>query len=105
MATFRPIISAPRGTARRGAVRAQPRATIARSAVERVAYLDRLKVLLVAVIIAGHGAMAYSDLENAWPYQDVQEVALPHGLDVVLGAVVVPAALFTMACCFWSPAF
>ena len=26
---------------------------------ERVAYLDNLKLLLVAVIIAGHGALAY----------------------------------------------
>jgi hypothetical protein len=32
---------------------------------ERVAYLDALKVLLVAVIIAGHGALAYGDLESA----------------------------------------
>ena len=65
-----------------------------------MAYLDGLKVLLVAVIIAGHGAMGYSDLENAWPYQDVQEVALPHSLDVVLGAVVVPAAMFSMGLFF-----
>jgi hypothetical protein len=33
----------------------------------RVAYLDNLKLLLVAVIIAGHGAVAYGDLESAWP--------------------------------------
>jgi hypothetical protein len=64
--------------------------------VERVACIDRVKVVLVAVIIAGHGAMSYSDLENAWPYQDVQEMVLPHGVNLVLGALVVPAALFTM---------
>ena len=32
----------------------------------RVAYLDNLKVLLVAVIIAAHGIAAYSDLESAF---------------------------------------
>src|SRR5207247_6754132 len=33
-------------------------------------------------------------------YQGVQEVVLPHGINVVLGAVVVPAALFTMGLFF-----
>jgi acyltransferase-like protein len=70
------------------------------TAAERVACLDRLKVLLVAAIIAGHGVMSYSGLENAWPYQDVQEVALPHAADVVLGALAAPAALFTMGLFF-----
>jgi Acyltransferase family len=67
---------------------------------ERVAYLDNLKLLLVAVIIAGHGALAYGDLESAWPYQDVQEVQLAGVSNVTLSAVVIPAALFAMGLFF-----
>ena len=66
----------------------------------RVAYLDKLKLLLVAVIIAGHGALAYGDLESAWPYQDVQEVELAGVTNVALSAVVLPAALFAMGLFF-----
>jgi Acyltransferase family len=67
---------------------------------ERVAYLDNLKMLLVAVIIAGHGALAYGSLENAWPYQDVQEVQLGAVSDISLSMVVIPAALFSMGLFF-----
>jgi hypothetical protein len=67
---------------------------------ERVAYLDNLKLLLVAVIIAGHGALAYGDLESAWPYQDVQEVQLAGVSNVTLSAVVIPVALFAMGLFF-----
>ena len=66
----------------------------------RVAYLDNLKLLLVAVIIAGHGALAYGDLESAWPYQDVQEVKLAGVSNIALSAVVIPAALFAMGLFF-----
>jgi Acyltransferase family len=45
----------------------RPGAADTRPRRERVACLDNLKLLLVAVIIAGHGALAYGDLENAWP--------------------------------------
>lgn len=67
---------------------------------ERVEYLDRLKFLLVAVIIAGHGAVAYGSLESAWPYQDVQEVQLGAVGDGVLATVVIAAALFAMGLFF-----
>jgi surface polysaccharide O-acyltransferase-like enzyme len=66
----------------------------------RVAYLDNLKLLLVAVIIAGHGALAYGDLESAWPYQDIQEVQLAGVANVMLSAVVIPVALFAMGLFF-----
>jgi hypothetical protein len=65
-----------------------------------VAYLDNLKLLLVAVIIAGHGALAYGDLESAWPYQDIQEVQLAELSNVTLSAVVIPAVLFAMGLFF-----
>ena len=67
---------------------------------ERVAYLDNLKLLLVAVIIAGHGAVAYGSLESAWPYQDVQEAQLAGLTDTALAMVVVAAALFAMGLFF-----
>jgi hypothetical protein len=67
---------------------------------DRVAWLDTLKLLLVAVIIAGHGAVAYGDLESAWPYQDVQEVQLSDIGNVALSAVVLAAALFVMGLFF-----
>ena len=73
---------------------------VAKHRRERVAYLDNLKLLLVAVIIAGHGALAYGDLESAWPYQDVQEVQLAGISNVALAAVVIPAALFAMGLFF-----
>ena len=66
----------------------------------RLAYLDNLKLLLVAVIIAGHGALAYGDLESAWPYQDIQEVQLAEVANVMLSAVVIPAAMFAMGLFF-----
>ena len=47
----------------------RPRPVDARASHPRLAYLDNLKLLLVAVIIAGHGAVAYSSLESAWPYR------------------------------------
>jgi hypothetical protein len=71
-----------------------------RSPRERVAYLDNLKLLLVAVIIAGHGALAYGDLESAWPYQDIQEVQLGPVSNIALAAIVIPAALFAMGLFF-----
>ncbi|MBJ7354101.1 MAG: acyltransferase [Thermoleophilaceae bacterium] len=67
---------------------------------ERVAYLDNLKLLLVAVIIAAHGAVAYGSLESAWPYQDVQETQLGGAADSVLATMVIPAALFAMGLFF-----
>ena len=66
----------------------------------RVAYLDNLKVLLVAVIIAAHGVAAYSDLESAWPYQDVQEVQLGAVSNAVLSLLALPAVLFVMGLFF-----
>jgi len=66
----------------------------------RVAYLDNLKLLLVAVIIAGHGALAYGDLESAWPYQDIQEVQLGAVSNIALAAIVIPAVLFVMGLFF-----
>ena len=66
----------------------------------RLAYLDNLKLLLVAAIIAAHGALAYGSLESAWPYQDIQEVQLGAASDFVLQMIVIPTALFAMGLFF-----
>src|SRR4051812_41626273 len=68
--------------------------------VVRHAYVDRLKAWLVAVIIAGHGALAYGTLDNSWPYQDVHEVQLSHASDLALDVIVVPVAMFAMGLFF-----
>ena len=57
-------------------------------------------MLLVAVIIAGHGALAYGTWKNAWPYQDVQEVQLGAVSNVALSMVVLLGALFSMGLFF-----
>lgn len=75
-------------------------ATGDRAGHERIAYLDSIKLLLVAAIIAGHGALAYGDLESAWPYQDIQEVRLSEAGNTILAAITVPAVLFTMGLFF-----
>jgi hypothetical protein len=67
---------------------------------ERVVYLDMLKLVSVAVIIAGHGAVGYGDLENAWPYQDVQEVQLAPVSNLALSTMVLVGALFAMGLFF-----
>lgn len=79
----------------RGAHLAPPAAhvTIEGARRTRVAHLDKLKVLLVAVIVAAHGAAVYSDLESAWPCQDVQEVRLGPVINDMPG---LPAVLFVM---------
>ncbi len=67
---------------------------------ERVAYLDNLKLLAVALIIAGHGALSYGSLKGAWPYQDVREVKLGAVSDTALSIVVIPVAAFVMGLFF-----
>ena len=66
---------------------------------ERLAYLDRLKVLLIAVIIAGHAVVGYSGYE-AWLYQPHREVRLSGVSDDVLGVMVLPGMLFVMGLFF-----
>lgn len=67
---------------------------------ERIAYLDRLKLLMVAVIIAGHGVAGYSGLKGAWPYQDVKEVKLGSVSNLVGSILAIPAILFVMGMFF-----
>jgi hypothetical protein len=63
--------------------------------VRRVAYLDNLKVLLVAGVIFGHAWAGYADL-GSWAYTDAREVTLAPVTQSVLEALLGPFALFVM---------
>jgi len=67
---------------------------------ERVAYLDNLKVLLVAAIIAAHSFLGYSGFKGAWPYQTVREVSLAGISQALLAVLVLPGVLFAMGLFF-----
>jgi len=72
----------------------------ARTRARRLAYLDMLKVLLVALIVVWHGIAGYTDLASAWPYQDVQEVALAEFSNNLLAMMALPGVLFAMGVFF-----
>jgi hypothetical protein len=66
----------------------------------RLAYLDNLKTLLIAGIIAAHAVQGYSAW-GSWTYQDVREVSLSPAVEtVVVVAFVSLGALFLMALFF-----
>jgi hypothetical protein len=67
---------------------------------ERLAYLDNIKTLLIAGIIAAHAIQGYSEF-GSWTYQDIQEVTLTPVVEtVVVVAIVSLGALFLMALFF-----
>lgn len=67
---------------------------------ERFAYLDNVKTLLIAGIIAAHAIQGYSEF-GSWTYQDIQEVTLSPVVETVFVIVVVSlGALFLMALFF-----
>jgi len=67
---------------------------------ERLAYLDNIKTLLIAGIIAAHAIQGYSEF-GSWTYQDIQEVTLSPVVETVfVVAFVSLGALFLMALFF-----
>jgi surface polysaccharide O-acyltransferase-like enzyme len=75
-------------------------ASIVGTRAPRLPYLDWLKVLLVTLIIVWHGVAGYTDLESAWPYEDVQEVGLAELSNNLLATLVLPGVLFAMGIFF-----
>ncbi len=72
----------------------------ARPAGERLAYLDNVKTLLIAGIIAAHAIQGYSEF-GSWTYQDIQEATLSPVVETVfVVALVSLGALFLMALFF-----
>jgi hypothetical protein len=66
----------------------------------RLAYLDNLKTLIIAGIIASHALMGYATF-GSWTYQDVQEVTLSDVLEKVYAVLfLVLGGLFLMALFF-----
>ena len=68
-------------------------------ASKRLAYVDNLKVLLIAGIIVAHAIASYSD-EDFWAYAEMNEVALSQATQLVLYAVVAPATLLMIPLLF-----
>jgi hypothetical protein len=66
----------------------------------RVAYLDNLKVLLVALIIATHGIVGYTSWEGAWAYEPAAEVRLSDVTESAIGVLLLPPVLFAMGLFF-----
>lgn len=66
----------------------------------RAAYLDNLKVVLVAAIIAVHGIVGYASWEGAWAYEPAAEVRLAEVTESIIGSLLLPAAVFAMGLFF-----
>jgi hypothetical protein len=69
------------------------------AAAQRVVYLDNLKVALIAVIIALHAVLGYTDT-GFWSYGDAREVTLSPVSTGVLLFVVGPFGLFVIPVLF-----
>jgi hypothetical protein len=65
----------------------------------RERYLDHLKVLLIAAIIALHGVASYSSLD-VWTYGVVREVTLAPATEIAFLLLVGPFAFFMIALLF-----
>ena len=67
---------------------------------ERLAYLDNLKTLLIAGIIASHAVMGYATF-GSWTYQDFQEVTLSDVVEKIYAILfLILGGLFLMALFF-----
>jgi hypothetical protein len=65
----------------------------------RWTYLDNLKVVLIAGVIAVHGLLGYSPLD-VWPYALVREATLTEPAHILAITVAGPFAIFLMALLF-----
>ncbi len=64
----------------------------------RLAYLDNLRVIMVAGVIAGHAIAGYAGMN--WTYADVAEGEMGAGSQAVFGLLTLPFAVFMMALFF-----
>ncbi|WP_165547413.1 acyltransferase family protein [Kribbella sindirgiensis] len=83
----------------RGGESGRPGGGVGQWAAARELFLDNLKVILIAVIIAGHAIIGYSELDW-WSYADVREVTLSSVTVAVLFAVAAPFALLVVPLLF-----
>lgn len=69
------------------------------TAGQRLAYLDNLKTMLIAGIIAAHAIMGYSEF-GSWTYQDVRESTISWPMEMALIVPVAVGSLFLMGLFF-----
>lgn len=67
---------------------------------DRVAYVDNLKVVMVAGVIAWHGIAGYLDIGGVWTYGDVAEGFFGTVSESITLALVGPASMFVMGLFF-----
>lgn len=65
---------------------------------KRLAYLDNLRVVMVAGVIAGHAIAGYAGMN--WTYADVAEGEMGELSQAVFGLLILPFAVFVMALFF-----
>ncbi|WP_350275841.1 acyltransferase [Kribbella sp. HUAS MG21] len=75
-------------------------AQLERWASTRLSYLDNLKVVLIATIIALHGILGYVGLVEVWTYSELREVTLTPAVEVTLLVIVSPFGFFLIALLF-----
>jgi fucose 4-O-acetylase-like acetyltransferase len=83
----------------RGAGRGERRPTVDMWWSTRRHYVDNLKVILIAAIIAGHAIISYTEFDW-WSYADVREVTLATATVAILFAVAAPFGLFVIPLLF-----
>ncbi|MET9311865.1 acyltransferase family protein [Kribbella sp. NPDC003505] len=66
----------------------------------RLIYLDNLKVVLIAVIIALHAVLGYAGIVEAWTYSELREVTLNPVVEMTLLVLVSPFGFFLIALLF-----
>lgn len=71
-----------------------------RWASTRLTYLDNLKVVLIATIIALHGILGYTGTLEVWTYTELREVTLNPAVEVTLLVFVSPFGFFLIALLF-----
>ena len=87
------------GDSGRGAAAGGHGSDVVSWAAERRLYVDNLKVILIAVVIAGHAIVGYSEFDW-WSYADVREVTLSSVTAIVLIVVAAPFALLVIPLLF-----
>jgi fucose 4-O-acetylase-like acetyltransferase len=82
------------------ALNREPGTRLEQWATGRLAYLDNLKVVLIAGIIAIHAVLGYASIVEVWTYTELREVTLAPATEIVLFALVSPFGFFLMALLF-----
>jgi glucan biosynthesis protein C len=69
-------------------------------ASQRQMYLDNLKVILIAAIIAIHGVLGYASFIEVWSYTEAREVTLSPVTQSLLFVLIAPFGFFVIALLF-----